>query len=122
MNTLIVDIYAIRKYGAFFIALNRLGNYMIEKTFGNTRKYMNNSIDDELFKNVLVHQVLRKEMNEALEIKKTKTHRSLVLYPFTLFLYSFMKLRTVDSGRFILNAINTHLFSYFPEYSIIFTF
>lgn len=95
---------------------------MIEKTFGNTRKYMNNSIDDELFKNVLVHQVLRKEMNEALEIKKTKTHRSLVLYPFTLFLYSFMKLRIVDSGRFILNAINTHLFSYFPEYSIIFTF
>ena len=74
MNTLIVDIYAIKKYGYFLVALNRLGNYTIEKTFGNTREYMNNSIDDELFKNVLVHQVLRKEMNEALEIKKAKTH------------------------------------------------
>lgn len=74
MNTLIVDIHAIKKYGYLFIALNRLGNYTIEKTFGNTREYMNNSIDDELFKNVLVHQVLRKEMNEALEIKTTKSH------------------------------------------------
>ena len=49
MNTLIVDIYAIKKYEDFLVALNLLGNYTIEKTYWNTHEYKNNSIDDELF-------------------------------------------------------------------------
>lgn len=73
MNTLIVDIYSIKKYGNYYlIALNRLGNYTIEKTFGNTREYMNNSIDEELFKDVLIHQVLRKEVNEVLQLNNSQ--------------------------------------------------
>ncbi|KAK8881009.1 hypothetical protein M9Y10_003718 [Tritrichomonas musculus] len=75
MNTLIVDIYAIKKYGVkYLIATNRLGNYTVEKTFGNTRSYMNNDIDETLFTNVLVHDVLRKEVNEILELKNTAKH------------------------------------------------
>lgn len=72
MNTLIVDVYAIKKYGVkYLIATNRLGNYTVEKTFGNTRSYMNNDIDETLFTNVLVHDVLRKEVDEILELKNT---------------------------------------------------
>lgn len=75
MNTLIVDIYAIKKYGVkYLIATNRLGNYTVEKTFCNTRSYMNNDIDETLFTNVLVHDVLRKEVNEILELKNTAKH------------------------------------------------
>lgn len=63
MNTLIANIYIIKNCSDSLILLQRLTNYPLEKTFGNVREYMNSSIDEDLFKNVLVHEVLRKEMN-----------------------------------------------------------
>lgn len=72
MNTLIADVFAINKYSDRLLFLQRLSNYPVEKTFGNTRSYMNNSVDEVLFKNVLVHEVLRKEMNETLELSNSQ--------------------------------------------------
>ena len=69
MNTLIATIYILKNYPDSLIYLQRLTNYPIEKTFGNVREYMNNSIDENLFKNVLVHNVMRKEMDESLNLK-----------------------------------------------------
>lgn len=72
MNTLIADIFAINEYSDRLIFLQRLSNYPVEKTFGNTRSYMNNSVDEILFRNILVHEVLRKEMNETLELSNSQ--------------------------------------------------
>ena len=72
MNTIIADVFALNKYSDHLIFLQRLSNYPVEKTFGNIRSYMNNSVDEILFRNVLVHEVLRKEMDETLELKNSQ--------------------------------------------------
>lgn len=40
MNTLIAQIYIIKKYPDHLLLLQRLINYPIEKSFGNTREYI----------------------------------------------------------------------------------
>ena len=61
MNSLIAFIYVLKNYPEYMICLQRLTNFLVVKTFGNTREYVNNSIDQELFKRILFHETLRKE-------------------------------------------------------------
>lgn len=73
INTLIVIIHCIKTYPEFVIALQRQGSSCEEKTFANTGKNMNNSIDVQLFINILVHTIIQKEVNQEMNIPTTKT-------------------------------------------------
>ena len=68
INTIVVDIYSIKKYSKFPIGLQRLATGVEEKTFANVRKYMNNSINKKLFIEILVHKIMTNEINEELDL------------------------------------------------------
>lgn len=116
MNTIIAAIYAIKKFSNRSIFLQRLSNWAIEKTFGNTREYMNNSIDQDLFRNILVHEVLRKEMNQCLELKNTgikpNEKGGVITSPETVETFTFDKVQIENEIQYLRNA------AYSAEYTI----
>lgn len=116
MNTMILYIYALKTYGDALILLNRLTNYPIEKSFGNVREYMNNSVNQKLFRNVLVHKVLREEMNKSLDLQSnTKASNEMggvVISPNTSQFFNFDKKKIEEEIHFLREA------AYSDEYVI----